>query len=216
MSDGSAGISDTREMVACHQCDELQYIGVLAPGQSAFCFRCNAMLARNPAGGLLLPVLLNLGALLLMLLAYLLPFLTLEIQGRLQTTTLPGTAKALYEAGMGETGIVVLMTTVVGPVVLVTGSLYVLLGVTLYRPLPGLRHIMVWIGHVLPWGMLDVFMVGVLVAAVKLSDMANLVVGPALYAYVALILVSTAALSQFEPHVIWKRMDRMGIWYRAR
>ncbi len=216
MPDRGAGRGGARELVACHQCDELQRIGALAPGQSAHCYRCDALLARNPAGGLLLPILLNMSALLLMLLAYFLPFLTLEIQGRMQQTTLPGTAKALYEAGMGETGIVVLLTTVIGPVLLVTGSLYVLLGAQLYKPLPGLRQTMVWIGHVLPWGMLDVFMVGVLVAAVKLSDMANLVVGPALYAYVALIVVSTAALSQFEPHVIWARIDRMGIWYRAR
>ncbi|TCK18966.1 paraquat-inducible protein A [Thiogranum longum] len=216
MPDSGAGRGRARELVACHQCDELQCIGMLAPGQSAHCYRCGALLARNPAGGLLLPIVLNMSALLLMLLAYFLPFLTLEIQGRSQQTTLPGTAKALYDAGMGETGIVVLLTTVVGPILLVTGSLYVLLSVQLYKPLPGLRHIMVWIGHVLPWGMLDVFMVGVLVAAVKLSDMANLVVGPALYAYVALIVVSTAALSQFEPHIIWARMDRMGVWYRAR
>ncbi len=216
MSDCGVGGSDVRELVACHQCDELQYIGVLAPGQSARCYCCAALLARNPVGGLLLPILLNSGALVLMFFAYFLPFLTLEIQGRLQQTTLPETARALYEAGMGETGIVVLMTTVIGPVVLVVASLYVLVGVKLCRPLPGLRQMMVWIGHIVPWGMLDVFMVGVLVAAVKLSNMADLVVGPALYAFAALIVVSTAALSLFEPHVVWARMERMGVAYRAR
>jgi paraquat-inducible protein A len=216
MPDCGVSRSGGRELVACHQCDELQYLGALAPGQSARCYRCDALLARNPVGGLLLPILLNMGALVLMLFAYFLPFLTLEIQGRLEQTTLPETARALYEAGMGETGIVVLMTTVIAPVVLVSGSLYVLVAVKLCRPLPGLRQIMVWIGHVLPWGMLDVFMVGVLVAAVKLSDMADLVVGPALYAFAALIVVSTGALSLFEPHVIWTRMERMGVQYRAR
>lgn len=202
--------------MACHQCDELQRIGALARGQSARCWRCGALLARNPVGGLSLPILLNMGALILMLLAYFLPFLTLEIQGRMEQTTLPGTARALWDAGMGEVGAVVFLTTVAGPVLLVLASLYVLLGVKLCRPLPGLRRIMVWIGHLLPWGMLDVFMVGVLVAAVKLSDMAELVVGPALYAFAALIVVSTAALSLFEPRSIWPRIDYLGRLHRAR
>jgi len=216
MPDCGVSRGDAGELVACHQCDALQHIRILARGQSARCRSCGALLARNPVGGLLLPILLNAGALVLMLFAYFLPFLTLEIQGRLDQTTLPGTALALWNAGMGETGAVVLLTTVIGPVLLVAGSLYVLLGVKLCRPLPGLRQVMLWVDYVLPWGMLDVFMVGVLVAVVKVSDMADLVAGPGLYAFAALIVVSTAALFLFEPSVIWKRIEQMGVHYRAR
>lgn len=216
MPDNSVCSGGAGELVACHQCDELQHIGVLASGQLVRCCCCNALLARNPVGGLLLPILLNACALVLMAFAYFLPFLSLDIQGRIHETTLPGTARVLWESGMGETGVIVFLTILAGPVLLVTGSLYVLLGVKLCRPLPQLRRIMVWIGHVLPWGMLDVFMVGVLVAAVKLADMAELVIGPALYAFAALIVVSTAALSLFEPHVIWARIEQLEVSKRAR
>lgn len=216
MSDCRTSSGGAGELVACHECDEVQHIGVLAPGQLVRCYRCGAMLARNPVGGLMLPILLNFSALILMSFAYFLPFMTLDIQGRIHQTTLPGTAQVLWESGMGETGIIVFVTILASPVLLVTASLYVLLGVKLCRPLPLLRRIMVWIGRLLPWGMLDVFMVGVLVAAVKLGDMAELVIGPALYAFTALIVVSTMALSLFEPHVIWTRITQMEHSNRAR
>ena len=88
-------------MVACHECDTLQCIPALPEGRAARCLRCHATLARNPRGGLRRPLALQATALLLWLQANLFPFMTLEIQGRMQTTTLVGASRALYEAGMG-------------------------------------------------------------------------------------------------------------------
>ncbi len=194
-------------LVACHECDTLQRLATLPPGQAARCVCCNRLLARNPRGGIHRPIALNVTALCLWFLANVFPFLTLEIQGREQGTTLSGASWALYETGMGWLAAVVFITTVVGPAVLILSSLYVLLGMRAHHWYPGSRHVLVWISHLRPWAMLDVFMLGVLVSFVKLVDMATVVVGPALYAYIALMLVSAAAMSSFEPRLLWNRMQ---------
>ena len=54
-----------------------------------------------------------------------------------------------------------------------------------------------------PWGMIEVFLLGVLVAIVKLSSMATVVPGPALWAFVALTVLLTAVLS-FDPRAFWE------------
>ncbi len=194
------------ELVACHECDTLQRIPALAPGRSAHCSCCGALLVHNPKGGLERPIALNIAALILLILANALPFLTLQISGREQTTTIIGASRALYEAGMGPLAVVVIITTVIGPTLLVTSSLYVLLGVRLGVALPMLRSTLSWISHLQPWGMLDVFMLGVLVSSVKLAGMAHMVMGPALYAFASLIVISAAAMSAFEPHLLWRRL----------
>jgi paraquat-inducible protein A len=194
------------ELIACHECDTLHRIPALAPGRSAHCSCCGALLLHNPKGGLERPIALNIAALILLVLANVLPFLTLEISGREQTTTIIGASRALYEAGMGPLAVVVVITTVIGPALVVTSSLYVLLGVRLGLALPMLRSTLSWISHLQPWGMLDVFMLGVLVSSVKLAGMADMVMGPALYAFASLIVVSAAAMSAFEPHLLWQRL----------
>ena len=194
------------ELIACHECDTLHRIPALAPGRSAHCSCCGALLLHNPKGGLDRPIALNIATLILLVLANVLPFLTLEISGREQTTTIIGASRALYEAGMGPLAVVVVITTVIGPALVVTSSLYVLLGVRLGLALPMLRSTLSWISHLQPWGMLDVFMLGVLVSSVKLAGMADMVMGPALYAFASLIVVSAAAMSAFEPHLLWQRL----------
>jgi paraquat-inducible protein A len=133
----------------------------------------------------------------------------MTIQGRVQHTTLIGASRALYEAGMGELAVVVFLTSILGPALLISSTLYVLLGARLNLRLPMQRTLLAWIGHLVPWGMLDVFMLGVLVSFVKLAGMAEMLVGPALYAFIGLIIASSAAMSSFEPRVIWQRLGTL-------
>ena len=120
--------------------------------------------------------------------------------------TLIGASAALYNAGMGELAVVVLITSLLGPALIISSSLYVLIGVRSGRILPGMRTMLSWIGHLEPWGMLDVFMLGVLVSFVKLAGMATIHIGISLYAFIGLIFVAAAAAAAFEPHLLWHKI----------
>lgn len=196
-------------MLACHECDTLHELPALPPGGVARCRRCGYVLARNPRGGLDRPLALNLTALVLFVFANAFPFLTMDLSGREQVTTLLGASRGLYEAGMGDLAVVVFITTIVGPGAILFCNLYVLIGVRLGLRLPFINGVLAWLSHLVPWGMLDVFMLGVLVSFVKLAGMAEVIVGPALYAFTLLIFVLAAAMAALEPRVLW---DRLGSW----
>ncbi len=197
-----------RERIACHECDALQQLPVLLPGQTARCGVCHAKLLRIPPGGLDRPLALFSAALILLLLANSFPFMLLDIQGRQAFTTIFGASQALYEADMGGLAVAVFITSILAPTLLITSSLYVLLSIRFNLYLPGTRLALSWISHLQPWGMLDVFMLGVLVAFVKLGNMASMHMGVSLFAYIGLIGVSAAASSSFEPGYLWRRLDR--------
>jgi len=194
------------EVIACHECDALHRVGQLAPGATARCHVCGATLARNPKGGLERPIALHTTALILLLLANTFPFLTLEIGGRQEITTIFGASKALYNAGMGELAVVVYLTSILAPALMISSSLYVLLAVRFRKALPAVRLLLSWTGQLEPWVMLDVFMLGVLVAFVKLGNMATMHTGVSLYAFVLLILVLAAASSSFDAQLLWRRL----------
>lgn len=193
-------------LMACHECDTLHRLPDLRPGRTLRCSACNAILLHYPKGGLDRPIALYLAAAILFIFANVFPFLTLDIQGREETTTLLGASMVLYRDGMGELAVVVLITSVLGPALVITSSLYVLVCVRLDRPLPGLRTTLSWISHLEPWGMLDVFMLGVLVSFVKLAGMATIHIGLSLYAFIGLIFVAAAATAAFEPHLLWHKL----------
>jgi paraquat-inducible protein A len=193
-------------LMACHECDTLQRVPAVPPGKSARCTGCGHVLLRNPAGGLDRPIALYTAALILLLVANAFPFLTMDISGREEMTTILGASIGLYNSGMGELAVVVLITSVLGPALLITSSLYVLLAVRYRLPLPAVRPALAWISHLEPWGMLDVFMLGVLVSFVKLAGMATMHMGPSLYAFIALIFMYAAAAANFEPQLLWQRL----------
>jgi paraquat-inducible protein A len=204
------------ELIACHECDALQQIPALQPGQTARCRVCRAKLLRYPKGGLDRLIALYGTALILLLLSNSFPFLTLEIQGRQEITTILGASQALYNAGMAELAVAVFVTSILAPALLITSSLYVVLAVRFKLQLPAARHALSWISHLEPWGMLDVFMLGVLVAFVKLGNMATMHTGLSLYAFCGLIVVSAAATAAFEPHLLWQQLGHRGSREHAR
>ena len=122
---------------------------------------------------------------------------------RRSQTTLLGAAVALTGEGMSEVALLVLATTLLFPLLQLCILLYLLLPVAQGRRLPGFALLVRIMQSLRPWGMIEVFLLGVLVAIVKLSSMASVVAGPALWAFVALTVLLTAVLS-FDPRLFWQ------------
>lgn len=198
-----------RQTIACHECDTLQIVPPLAPGCTARCVRCGARVLSNPKGGFDTPLALMLGAAILFLIANVYPLLVLNIGGLSQATTFTGAALTLIQEDMLPLGLAVWATSVGIPGLVIGINLYVLLAVRFRRRLPLLRPLLAWLSRIKPWGMLDVFMLGILVSMVKLADMADLVLGAGLYAFVPLILFSAGAASTLEPRMLWERLETM-------
>ena len=57
------------------------------------------------------------------------------------------------------------------------------------------------------WAMMEVYMLGVLVAYTKLIDMATIVFGVALYSFVALIVIVAAMGATLDPEEVWERLE---------
>jgi paraquat-inducible protein A len=57
--------------------------------------------------------------------------------------------------------------------------------------------------------MMEVFLIGILVALVKLMGMATIVPGLALWSFALLILVLSGAVASFEPESVWERLEQM-------
>jgi paraquat-inducible protein A len=198
------------QRVACPECDTLQVLPTLPLGGTARCICCAARLVVCPRGGMDTPLALALAAFILYVTANAFPLVELQIGGRVQATSFTGAALALMRQDMLPLGLVVWVTSVLVPGLVLGITLYVLAALRLGRPWPGLRPLLVVLCRVRPWGMLDVFMLGILVSMVKLASMAQIVVGPGLYAFAPLLVVSAGVAATLEPRLLWERWEAQG------
>ena len=196
-------------LIACRECDCLQREVPLPPGGVAHCARCGTPLYRNKPKCVAHTIAFFSAAAILFVVANMHPLLSLDAQGIETTTTLFGAARALSDAGYTSLGIVVVMTTIVFPAVEISAMLYML--VSLHRGVVprGLALAFRAVEAVRPWGMIEVFMVATLVSLVRLTHIATVIPGAALYALGGVIVMFAAAESAFEPRVVWARVAEL-------
>ena len=193
-------------LIACHECDKVHRVKPLPKGGVAKCIRCGAVLYRDKPNSLDRTLALTLAALILFITANIYPFLALELEGREQVTLLFTGVHDLYEYGMWELSFLVLLTSIVIPLIHILGMLYVLLPLKFNRIPWKLALIFRIVRGLQPWGMMEVYMLGVLVSLVKLSDIATIVPGIALYSFALLILLIAGSLASLDPRIVWNRL----------
>lgn len=84
--------------------------------------------------------------------------------------------------------------------------LYVLGPVYFGRRLPGMAVAFRFVERFRPWSMMEVFLIGIFVAGVKLADLAEILPGTALWAFALLIPILAAASNFLDAELVWRRI----------
>lgn len=197
-------------LIACHECDLLQREIALPPGKVARCVRCGAKLYRSAHASLDHTLSFTLTAALVFIVANAYPIVGINIQGTRHDTTLLGAARALWNQDMITISLLVFLTTLLMPALEIAFMLHLLLALKSGRRPAGLNISMRILREVNPWGMVEVFLLGVLVALVKLTHFARVIPGLALWSFGVLILLMAAAAASFDIRDVWERADAAG------
>lgn len=196
-------------LVACHECDLLQREAPLPNGGLVRCVRCGAELYRSHPQGLERSLAFALAALAVFVIANAFPIIGLAINGDVVNATLFGTVRALYDSDMQLVAALVFVTTMATPTIVLGAMIYLMTPMRFGRVAPGFTEIFRLFHMVEPWGMIEVFMVGILVALVKLMHIASIVPGIALWSFGVLILLFAAAVASFDPRALWAKWERL-------
>lgn len=195
-------------LLRCPDCDLLQALPPLPRGGTARCRRCRAVLRRRRSHGPTNAYLLTLAAAPLFLVANLFPFLVLDLPGGKQSSRLLSASWSLLAHDMPVVGLLVFLLVFLAPATVLVVDLLVLGPLSHGRRLPVAARLFRWAEHVRPWAMLDVYLLGIIVAYVKLRDMADIVFGPGFFAFLGTLLLLVGADAVREPGQVWERFGR--------
>ena len=192
---------------ACHCCGLVHTVPAIDARSLACCTRCRSVIrhgahprstARTAAFAL--------AALVLYPLALVMPVMEIERFGYVSDASIWSGMVGLFGEGHVFIGLVVLVFSVIAPVGKL-GLLFVLCagrGQVPKRDQARAYKLIEFIGR---WGMVDVLLVAVLVAVVKLGDLVTVTPGPGIAVFGAVVILSLIASMVFDPHAIWEEEE---------
>ncbi len=195
-------------LIACHECDLLQRQPVSSHHGSVLCCRCNTTLYRSVPNSADRTVALSLAGLILFIVANIFPFLSFEVGSQATHTTLFTGVRELYLQGIWPLSALILFTCILAPGFQLLLMLYVFIPIRIGTLAPHTRTAFRILLHIQEWNMIEVFMIGILVALVKLTKMAEIVPGMAMWSFLALIFVVTGAAASIDGRIVWQQLDK--------
>jgi paraquat-inducible protein A len=193
--------------MACPDCDLLQHLPPLPRGTKARCLRCGSVLASRPGGPRDLPLALALAAVITFIIANVSPLMDLSVIGRTASTTIVGGAHQMWLEGEPIVSVLIAFCAVIAPGAYLSFMLILLIAARRTPPPHWVGEMLRWAHHFEMWSMLEVMMLGILVALIKIAELATVGAGIGMYAVFALIVLMPSILVTFDARELWDRVD---------
>ncbi len=206
-STGLPGPEALDGLIACPHCDLVYSTPVVANNERAYCQRCHSVLIapRRKAGKWLIAMASS--TLILITGAMFFPFLSIGAGGLHHGTSIVQTSLA-FTGSLAILAPAILAFIVVIPMARLLLLIYVLAPVIRDEPPAPLARLAFRIAENLtPWSMAEIFAIGCAVALVKLSDLADVSLGPAAWMFAALMIIIVSADVVMCRYSIWKSLE---------
>jgi paraquat-inducible protein A len=197
-------------LISCHACHQLSKMPDVLTHGKAICPRCEAPIHLRKPNSISRTWALLIAAYILYIPANLLPVMTVISFGKGEADTILSGVKELIHAGMVPIALLVFFASITVPVLKLLTLTFLVLSVqyeSQWRPRERtvLYRITELVGR---WSMIDIFMISILIALVKLQAVATIEPGPGAISFAAVVIITMFAAMSFDPRLIWDRLER--------
>jgi len=189
-------------LLVCEQCDAAHRKTSMQRGQTAQCTRCGARLERaqrlTPEGMLAMTC----AAAVMFLIANIYPIVRVDVRGAHGSSTFWGAIVSSWEDGSETIAILAALTVFFAPLIELLAAGYVLWPLARGHRARHFGAAMRVLHVVGEWSMPEVFLLGAIVALVKLGDLATVIPDAGLWSFGALTWLITLVTS-FDHRWLW-------------
>jgi paraquat-inducible protein A len=183
---------DLLHLTACHACDLLIEKQHILPGSKAVCPRCGSTIYERKSDTVHKTL-----------------AVVITILGNTSDNTLIGGVVDLYRGGFYWVSLVVFVCSMLAPFAKLFFLLIVLLHVKLDRYTKFLPALFRFYEYLDSWGILEVYMIAILVSVIKLVDIAAIHAGLGLFCFIGLLLASILATLNLDNEQIWEYIEQI-------
>ncbi|MFM2484468.1 PqiA/YebS family transporter subunit [Celerinatantimonas yamalensis] len=194
-------------LMVCECCDWINSLPVMHPGEKALCARCGHTLTVIYSHWPERILSLSVAALVMFLMAIYFPLIGFSSHGIEQSIHLFDMISVLMSHHFLGLSIIILLLLVILPVSFLLSIIYIAIAGVTGWPLLAKRLAARWLVVVQPWLMVDVFLIGVLVALIKLHSMASIQLGLSFWAYCGFVILFVIVMGLVDNRQLWRWID---------
>ncbi|RAT13931.1 MULTISPECIES: paraquat-inducible protein A [Lonsdalea] len=195
-----------RHLTVCTHCDCVYLKQALQRGESARCRRCSAVLYHAAPINTDVWLAITLTAAIVWVLANVFPVLRVSFHGVQNSATLWQTAIALAQGPMLLLAVLTVLLLIVIPALQILLFGWILLSARRRHRAPGFILCMKIQERIRPWGMVEVGLLGFMIAGIKLSGFLDVLPGPGCWAMAALMVLNVV-IGHRNVLVLWDYTD---------
>lgn len=197
-------------LINCRLCGQLSRIGKASKSTHLVCPHCEADLTERKPNSIARTWALVLAAIILYIPANILPVMTVISMGKGEPDTILSGIMHLMGSGMWPLALIVFFASITVPMLKLLGLVFLLISVqkkSQWRPKDRtkLYRIIEAVGR---WSMVDIFMVSILVALVKLGSLATIEPGAGATFFASVVVITMFAAMSFDPRLIWDSIEK--------
>ena len=182
-------MATTDQLIICEHCDSVYQKVTLAKHQKTLCTRCGGVLQRYNGLTVEQRLALTFTALMLWIFANFYPVMSISLKGMKNSATLWDSVLALTLGPITFIALVAAIAMIIAPIFQLLLLIWVLGFALTYRRAPGFKFCMRWLESLRPWSMLEVCLLGAMVAVIKLAGLLDVLPGIGLFALAVLSLM---------------------------
>jgi paraquat-inducible protein A len=195
--------------IICPKCFTLHEQVEINDGSHALCSVCNTMLYRYNTQLIDHGLALSITGLIFFMIANFFPLVEIELLGLEQFITIPTMIFSLFESGFYLVGVICVFLLFVFPLMIFVINMLVFFLLKVKKGKNLSRELLVLLAHITPWSMLDIFLVSILVALVKLIGYAQIHMGMAFWALICFVLLDLYLIKRIELSELWMLRKRI-------
>lgn len=202
------------KLIICKKCHTLHEKIFLPNRTSAFCSNCEVTLYRRDDNFLTKTLALVVTAIISLFIAFDFTIVSINIQGLQQSLTLGSLFMVMMEHEQYIVGIMFIFLIVIFPISILGATFFLLLFMKLEKAGYLTKRLLILLAHLRPWDMVDIFFISLLVAMVKLFDIAIIELGVAFIALVFTLILDIIISKNINFHQLWEiHKDTYGVLY---
>lgn len=194
-----------RGLAGCHTC------GKVSPVEMGHCPRCGEHLHLRKPDSIQRTIALMVAATALYIPANTLPIMTVVELGVVTENTIVSGMITFWQQGAYPIAIVIFTASILIPLLKIVALSWLCLAATgKLHPSPDMLGKIYWFTELLGrWSMVDIFVVGILVALVQLGNYMTITAGAGALAFAGVVVLTMLAAMSFEPKLLWDRLEML-------
>ncbi|MBU1667848.1 paraquat-inducible protein A [bacterium] len=195
------------KLIICKKCHTLHEKIPLHQGTKALCSQCNTVIYLRDDTLLDKTLALVIAAFISLMVAFQFNIITINVNGLEQSLTLGSLFLVILEHQQYVVGIMLLFLIVIFPL-LIIGSMFLLLVLMKgHKAEYVVRRLLILLAHLRPWSMVDIFFISLLVAMVKLFDVAHIELGVSFIAFIFTLILDIIISKNISFYELWHHHD---------